>query len=196
MAKKTARKPASKPSKKPAARKPAKASARKPARKASTAGKPVKTGRGLTPRDLGRDLVDLFNRGQFEEVEKRLWSPKIVSVEGEGVAMAWSGRRAVNAKNSGWMASHTMHGASAEGPYVGASGFAVKFRMDIEAKETGERTMMEEVGVYTVQNGKIVREEFMYGKKEPSTATPTAMPPSRPSHAEPLIPPPPPPVYA
>jgi hypothetical protein len=35
--------------------------------------------------------------------------------------------------------------------------------MDVETKSTGKRETMNEVGVYTVQNGKIIREEFMYG---------------------------------
>ena len=55
-----------------------------------------------------------------------------------------------------------MHGASAEGPFVGATGFAVKFTIDLETKSTGKRETMTEVGVYTVKNGKIVQEEFMY----------------------------------
>ena len=55
------------------------------------------------------------------------------------------------------------NGASAEGPFVGAQGFAIKFKMDVEELNTGTRRVSEEVGVYTVNNGKIVREEFMYG---------------------------------
>jgi hypothetical protein len=33
--------------------------------------------------------------------------------------------------------------------------------MDVETKSTGAREWMEEIGVYTVKDGKIVREEFM-----------------------------------
>ena len=139
--------------------------ARKPAAKrrtASLAPKPVKTGRGASPAEIGADLVAMFNRGELKEIERKHWSPRITSVEGVGVALAWEGKRAVDAKNAGWTAANTVHAASAEGPYAGASGFAVKFSMDVEEKATGKRTQMQEIGVYTVQNGKIVREEFMY----------------------------------
>jgi SnoaL-like domain len=34
--------------------------------------------------------------------------------------------------------------------------------MDITAKATGERMAMDEVGIYTVKNGKIVEERFCY----------------------------------
>lgn len=123
---------------------------------------PVSTGSGPSPMEIGQDLVTMFNAGQLAEIEKKWWSPRITSVEGVGVALAWSGREAVEEKNRRWMETHRLHGASAEGPYVGATGFAVKYRLDVEDTTTGKREMMEEVGVYTVEDGKIVREEFMY----------------------------------
>jgi len=39
----------------------------------------------------------------------------------------------------------------------------VKFRMEYKVRASGEIKNMTEVGVYTVNKGKIVREEFMYG---------------------------------
>ncbi len=121
--------------------------------------KKITTGPGATPKELGEALVRDFNRGNMEMDQK--WSPAIESIE--GIGMSWSGRKNVDAKNADWMKDHAIHGASAEGPYVGATGFAVKFKMDVEVKATSKRIMMEEVGVYTVSKGKIVREEFMYG---------------------------------
>lgn len=170
-ARKTASKPAAKQTSKKAGKKTTakKAGSRKPA--AKNAAKPgrglapaaVKTGPGPAPMEIGQSLVGMFNQGQFAEIEAKWWNPReITSVEGVGVAMAWTGRAAVDAKNHEWMNDHVIHGASAEGPFVGASGFAVRFRMDVETKSTGVRQVMDEVGVYTVKNGKIVREEFMY----------------------------------
>ena len=159
MAKKTAKKSATKPSaKKPAA-------AKKPKTKSGASGSRVTTGSGPNPEAIGKSLVKMFNKGQFSQIEAKWWSPAIESVEGFG--MAWKGRAAVDAKNAGWMSQNTVRGASAEGPYVGASGFSVKFRMDVEEKATNKRTIMEEIGVYTVKNGKIIREEFMYGSALP-----------------------------
>lgn len=153
-----------------AAKKPAKAkssSAKKPAKAAAPATpvsnpEPISTGTGASPMDIGQALVAMFNEGKFKEIEDAYWAADITSVEGMGVNLAWHGQEKVHAKNSEWMADHVLHGASAEGPYVGSSGFAVKFRMDVETKSTGQRQVMEEVGVYTVRNGKIAREEFMY----------------------------------
>lgn len=157
MAKKTTKKSASKPA-------PKKSAA--PKKPKAAAGKRVSTGSGANPEAIGKSLVEMFNKGQFSQIEAKWWSPAIESVEGFG--MAWKGRAAVEAKNAGWMNQNTVRGASAEGPYVGASGFSVKFRMDVEEKATSKRTIMEEIGVYTVKNGKIIREEFMYGAACPA----------------------------
>lgn len=162
--------------KKVAKKAPATRAAKAPARKKAPAkskpkGPPnpsmISTGRGPSPAEVGADLVAMFNRGKLQEIEAKYHADSLVSVEGVGVSMAWSGRKAVQAKNEGWLSTHRLHGASAEGPYVGATGFSVKFTMDVEDTTDSSRVMMEEVGVYTVQNGKIVREEFMYGCATP-----------------------------
>ncbi len=124
--------------------------------------KEVKTGKGRSPFEVGKALVEMFNKGQLSEIEEMFWSPKVCSTEGYGVSMTWKGRKAVQAKNAEWMGTHKVHSASAEGPFVGATGFAVKFKMDIEETPNGKRQAMDEVGVYRVKNGKIVEEEFMY----------------------------------
>ena len=48
------------------------------------------------------------------------------------------------------------------GPYPHDNRFAVRFLYDITNKPSGKRMMMDEVGLFTVENGKIVREEFFY----------------------------------
>lgn len=156
------------------AKKTTKSAARKPAKSSKPAApkipgnpKRISSGSGATPEDLGKQLVSAYNRGKWDVTDK-LWSPKIISIEGAG--MAWHGKANVLAKNNGWYKTNIVRGALAEGPYVGSTGFAVKFRVDVEDKSTKRRTIMEEVGVYTVKNGKIVQEEFMYGSMLPAEA--------------------------
>lgn len=158
--KKVAKKPAPKPMKKAAAKSPS-AKAGAPAKLVGM--HPVHTGNGPSAFEVGKDVVNMFNRGQLGEIESKYWSPDVASIEGMGVGLGWYGLKAVREKNEGWMKDHVLHGATAEGPFVGSSGFSIRFRMDVETKSTGERKMFDEVGVYQVQNGKIVREEFMYG---------------------------------
>ncbi len=158
----------------PAAKKkrarPAPPKKKKAAKKRRAAAKPqrdplapraVTTGPGSSPAEIGASLVEMFNRNLLREIEEMWWSPKITSIEGTG--QAWDGRAAVDGKNNWWAQTNRMVSGSAEGPYVGATGFAVKFHIETEDKTTGQRTVMDEVGVYTVRDGRIVQEEFMYG---------------------------------
>jgi hypothetical protein len=178
MARKTARKTGSRPARKPA--KPVRKASGKPAAKparskpapktkaarraGAAAGVPpitdVSTGPGPTPAEIGARICAAFNAGTGDEVARSFWSEDIQSIEGMG--KSFNGRASAIAKGEQWMAENEVLGAAAEGPYVGATGFALKFTMDVKNKASGQTTRMTEVGVYTVRNGKIVCEEFMY----------------------------------
>ncbi len=156
-------KPARKPAPRTAGRKAAPGA--KAARRPAAAGLPpitdVSTGPGPTPAEIGAKICAAFNAGNGDEVAQSFWSDDIQSIEGMG--KSYNGRASVLAKGRQWMAENEVLGASAEGPYVGATGFALKFTMDVKNKASGQTSRMTEIGVYTVRNGKIVCEEFMYG---------------------------------
>lgn len=161
MAKKTAGKKSS--GKKSAGKKSTgKSMSKKPASRKAAGPKKISTGKGATPAQIGADLVALYNAGKHDEPCRKYWSPQIESIE--GIGLGWKGKAAVEAKNAEWMKTHIIHATKAEGLYVGSTGFAVRFSMDVEDTTNGSRFNMGEVGVYTVKNGKIVREEFMYAQ--------------------------------
>jgi hypothetical protein len=54
-----------------------------------------------------------------------------------------------------------VHSFDAHGPFVGHDRFVVQFDADVSDRNTKERRQLSEVGVYTVKNGKIIREEFL-----------------------------------
>ncbi len=123
----------------------------------------VSTGPGASAQEIGRAVVASLNAGNPDApLWKKYWSDRVESIEGVGVGMGWRGRAAMEAKCEQWMSENIVHGARAEGPFVGSTGFAVKITMDTEARATGERKTMSEVAVYRVEDGKVVREEFMY----------------------------------
>ena len=72
------------------------------------------------------------------------------------------GKEAVKQKGDWWQANHEVHGGSVEGPFINGDQFAVRFKFDLTPKATGERVVMDEVGVYTVKDGKIIEERFYY----------------------------------
>jgi len=170
MAKKTTKKAARKAAKKVAKRagkKTAKKATRKTAKKksrkktVSLAPKPIKTGRGASPAEVGAGVVAMVNAG---ESEKAIWDKwfnrNFVSIEGN-MGRAWHGRPAAQAKSDWWYGANTVHSLEADGPYTGATGFAVRYTIDAEEKATGKRWKDSEIAFYTVKNGKVVQEEFM-----------------------------------
>jgi hypothetical protein len=47
-------------------------------------------------------------------------------------------------------------------PYPHGDRFMLYFKYDVTPKQAGQRITIEETGLYTVQHGKIVKEEFFY----------------------------------
>ena len=145
-----------------------KKSARKPKRKApkkksaSAGPKPVKTGKGAAPLEIAKQFTALLRAGKYPEAEERWLGPSIESVEGVGASLSWKGKKNVLAKYRAWEAENEFVDPKVEGPWVGATGFAVKFVGHVLHKATGERHAMEEIAVYTVRDGKVVREEFHF----------------------------------
>ena len=68
----------------------------------------------------------------------------------------------IREKNIWWSENQEVHSALIEGPFVNGDRFSVKFKYDVTNKKNGKRMNMAEIGMYTVRNDKIVKEEFFY----------------------------------
>jgi hypothetical protein len=115
--------------------------------------------------EVGKKLVELCNQGKQFQVMETLYSQDIVSVEAQtmpGMEATTHGLQGVIAKSKWWVDNHEVHSSVTEGPWPNGDRFIVKFKFDVTNKPSGKRFVMEETGLYTVQNGKIVREEFFY----------------------------------
>jgi ketosteroid isomerase-like protein len=110
---------------------------------------------------LAKRFVELCNQGKNFDVMREMYSDDIASVEAGGNATV--GKTAVIQKSERWAAGLTIHGETVRGPFFHGQGeFAVIFNFDVTPKATGQRQTQEEVGVYTVKDGKIVKEQFYY----------------------------------
>jgi hypothetical protein len=74
------------------------------------------------------------------------------------------GIEAIKGKNEWWFANHEVNAMEVTGPFAGHRDdqFAVKFDIDVKQKATGQRIQMSEVALYTVKDGKVAQEEFLY----------------------------------
>ena len=115
----------------------------------------------MSLQTVAKKFVELCNQGKNFDVMRTMYAPDIVSVEGDGKET--KGQQPVIHKSEVWQGNNDIHGEKVRGPfYNGADQFAVHFTFDITHKATGERKTIEEVGVYTVKNDKITREQFYY----------------------------------
>ena len=119
----------------------------------------------MTAFEVGKQLVELCRQGKNHEAMQTLYSPNIVSVEATAapnMSTESVGLDAVMAKGKWWMDNHEVHSAVCEGPFPHGDRFIVRFTYDVTNKPSGRRMTMDEGALYTVADGKIVREEFFY----------------------------------
>ena len=115
-----------------------------------------------TTEDVARGFTALCKEGKFDEAGEKYWADDVVSIEPMTGEMALlQGTAAVKAKGEWWAANHEIHSTTTNGPYVNGEQFIVHFAMDVTPKAGGGRMSLDEVGLYTVQNGLIVEERFI-----------------------------------
>ncbi|HBP90534.1 MAG: nuclear transport factor 2 family protein [Nitrospira sp.] len=115
--------------------------------------------------EIGKELVSLCQQGKNQEAIDKLYSPNIVSVEAMAMPnmdQTQKGIDAIKGKNTWWEQNHEIHKREVDGPYPNGNRFIVHFLADVTPKHTGKRMTIKEMCLYTVENGKIAKEEFFY----------------------------------
>ena len=122
----------------------------------------------METKEVGNKLVELCKQGKNLEAVDALYDKAIVSVEPQGtpeMPAVMNGIEAIRGKNKWFFENHEIHSADAKGPFANGDRFAVSYHFDItptSGPNAGKRTTMQEVALYTVKNGKVVKEEFFY----------------------------------
>jgi ketosteroid isomerase-like protein len=118
----------------------------------------------MTTKDVANRFNELAQTGQWQQIQDELFADNAVSIEPEhsqGMRSA-QGRDAISNKGKqfGEMVEE-MHGGFSNEPQVAGNHFAVAMGMDVTMKGQG-RMKMDEIAVYEVKDGKIVKEQFFY----------------------------------
>mgnify|MGYP003393908065 CR=1 FL=1 len=119
----------------------------------------------MTTTDVANQFVALCREGKEKEAQRLLYAEDAVSVEAgapAGQKTEVKGLAAIHAKGEWWYANHEVHQVTITGPWPNGDRFILGFKIDVTPKATGQRFQMEEMALYTIRNGKIVREEFFY----------------------------------
>jgi hypothetical protein len=121
-------------------------------------------GQEMTTQEVAQKVVELTRKHAWREAVDRLYDKDIVSLEArtmDGSSPETRGIDGVRGKTDWWEQNMQVHSAKVSGPFVAHDRFVVQYDVDVTDKNSGKRMQMSEVGVYTVKNGKIVREEFL-----------------------------------
>jgi len=116
-------------------------------------------------RAVADAVVQMNNGGNVHDLLDTHYADTCVSAEGVDMpgGREVQGKDAIKGKWAWWEGAHTVHSTTASGPFLhGENQFGVVFDMDVTENASGTRTQMQELAIYTVEDGKIVREEFFY----------------------------------
>jgi len=120
----------------------------------------------MSVQTVAGKFMELCNQGKHFEVMRTMYAPEMVSVEGNGKETV--GKEAVIHKSEVFQGNNAITGQDLRGPFfcgdanAGSGKFAVYTSIDFTPKAGGKSQTHEEVGLYTVKNDKITREEFFY----------------------------------
>ena len=118
----------------------------------------------MNTEEVATRLVELCRNREWRKALDELYAKDIVSVEAhemENMPAEMRGIDQVRGKTDWWEKNMEVHSAKVSGPFVARDTFVVQFDIDVTDKGSNKRMQMSEVGIYTVKDGKVAREEFL-----------------------------------
>ena len=118
----------------------------------------------MNTEQVAQKVMELVRKQAWYEALDALYDKDVVSVEArtmDGSSPETRGSEGVRGKIDWWVNGMEVHSFKASGPFVAHDRFVVQYDADVTDKNSKNRIQLTEVGVYTVKNGKIVREEFL-----------------------------------
>jgi hypothetical protein len=117
----------------------------------------------MNTEEVAKKVVELVRKQAWYEALE-LYDDNVVSVEArsmDGSSPETHGIKGVREKVDWWVNNMEVHSFGVHGPFVAHDRFVVQYDADFTDKNSKVRRQLSEVGVYTVNNGRIVREEFL-----------------------------------
>jgi limonene-1,2-epoxide hydrolase len=118
----------------------------------------------MNTEEVAKKVVELVRKQAWHEALDTVYDKDIVSVEArtmDGSSPETRGIDGVRGKVDWWLEAMETHSVKVHGPFVAHDRFVVQYDIDVTDKSSKNRMQISEVGVYTVKDGKIVREEFL-----------------------------------
>ncbi len=118
----------------------------------------------MTTQEVANRFNELAQSGQWDKIQEELYAENAVSIEPPHSMAIKSaeGMAAIKEKGKRFQSMmEEMHGGYSKEPQVAGNYFSLAMGMDVTMKGMG-RTTMDEIAVYEVKDGKIVKEQFFF----------------------------------
>lgn len=123
----------------------------------------------MTTQEVADKLVAHCRMGAFDAAYEELYHADIVSIEPDGAPeKEVKGIDAVLAKSKRFEAmTEAVHSNEVSDPVVADNFFSCSMKMNVTFKGAPGPIVMEEICLYQVQDGKIIKEEFFFTPMNP-----------------------------
>jgi len=119
----------------------------------------------MTTQEIANRFHALAQKGEWTKIYDELYSREAESVEpptAQGALKTVKGMDQIHKKGKEWEATiETFHSGHTSAPLVAGNFFSCTMGFDATFRGQG-RQQMEEVAMYEVKDGKIVKEQFFY----------------------------------
>jgi len=121
----------------------------------------------MTTQEVAARYRELMSERKFIEVQDTLYQEDVVCQEPEkaasmGMPVFTNGREAVKAKGVARRAMiEAIHSYTCSDPIVAGEFFSVVLKQEVTFKGK-PRTTLEEIGVFHIKDGEVVKEQFFY----------------------------------
>ena len=122
------------------------------------------TNKTRTTEEVAARFNQFAKEGKWAEIQEELFDDNAQSIEPPHAQapQTVTGKQAIKEKGKQFeQMVEAMHGGYSNDPVIAGNHFAVPMGMDVTMKGMG-RSKMDEIVVYEVKDGKIVKEQFFY----------------------------------
>jgi|GEM_PF-2531127 len=112
--------------------------------------------------EIADKFVNWRNNDDAGTLRTELYSPDIESIEDGNTSDIGrvKGMEGLKKKGEGLSQNFEVHHIKASKPILADNFFSVKFEIDTTDKRTGKRAILSEIGVFKVNDSKIVKEHY------------------------------------
>src|SRR6185295_4835982 len=112
--------------------------------------------------EVADNFVNWRNNDEADKLRTELYSPDIEGIEDGNTSDIGrvKGMEGLKKKGQGLSRDFEVHNIKASNPVVADNWFSVKFEIDTTDNKSGKRSKLSEIGVYKVEEGKIVKEHY------------------------------------